>query len=158
MRLLLDSHTVLWFIEGDPQLSDTARQHIEEPANEKWLSLANVWEIALNPHWQVVCRNNALRLPCDTGCGQWNPPASHHHRAHFSYPRTSASPSRSLRPLDCRTKPPGIYDADQHRCSSGQLRRNPTLVDGYITGFLTEVAVSVLYLSTLLTIRGGGVP
>ncbi len=36
MKLLLDAHTVLWFIGNDPQLSATAREHIEGPRRAYW--------------------------------------------------------------------------------------------------------------------------
>jgi PIN domain nuclease of toxin-antitoxin system len=47
MRLLLDTHTFLWFILDDPQLSSTARNLIEDPANEVEVSPASYWEIAI---------------------------------------------------------------------------------------------------------------
>lgn len=47
MRVLLDTHAFLWFVLGDAQLSGTARQHIEDPGNEKLLSPASYWEIAI---------------------------------------------------------------------------------------------------------------
>src|ERR1700722_13471627 len=47
MRLLLDTHTVLWFLGNDPQLSPPARQNIESTAGEKFVSAASLWEIAI---------------------------------------------------------------------------------------------------------------
>ncbi len=47
MTLLLDTHAFLWFCQGDPALSATAKSHIENPANRKLLSLASCWEIAI---------------------------------------------------------------------------------------------------------------
>ena len=47
MRLLLDTHTFLWFVAGDPQLSETCRTLIEDLDNERLLSLASVWEMAI---------------------------------------------------------------------------------------------------------------
>jgi PIN domain nuclease of toxin-antitoxin system len=47
VNLLLDSHTYLWFIWDDPNLSQTARSLIEAPANRKLVSLATCWEIAI---------------------------------------------------------------------------------------------------------------
>jgi hypothetical protein len=35
MRLLLDSHALLWFWDGNAALSVAAREAIEEPTNEK---------------------------------------------------------------------------------------------------------------------------
>src|SRR5262245_24999504 len=47
MKLLLDTHTLLWFVWNDPQLSATARRVIEDPANQKLVSMASCWEIAI---------------------------------------------------------------------------------------------------------------
>jgi len=47
MRLLLDTHTFLWFIAGDPQLSTTCRTLIEDLNNERLLSMASIWEMAI---------------------------------------------------------------------------------------------------------------
>jgi PIN domain nuclease of toxin-antitoxin system len=47
MRVLLDTHTFLWFVMGSAKLSDNARTLIEDPANDKVLSVASLWEMAI---------------------------------------------------------------------------------------------------------------
>jgi PIN domain nuclease of toxin-antitoxin system len=47
MNLLLDTHAWLWFHLGDPNLSQTAKQHILDPANTKFVSPASFWEISI---------------------------------------------------------------------------------------------------------------
>jgi PIN domain nuclease of toxin-antitoxin system len=47
VRLLLDTHAMYWYIEGDPQLSATARTLIQDASNEILLSPASYWEIAI---------------------------------------------------------------------------------------------------------------
>ena len=47
MRLLLDTHTFLWFIDGAAALSPYARQLIEGRTNERLLSIASLWEMAI---------------------------------------------------------------------------------------------------------------
>jgi PIN domain nuclease of toxin-antitoxin system len=47
MKLLLDTHTLLWFITGDSKLSLTARLVIEEKENDKFVSIVSLWEIAI---------------------------------------------------------------------------------------------------------------
>lgn len=47
MRLLLDTHVLLWFYFGNPKLSATARAAILDPGNEKLASAASHWEIAI---------------------------------------------------------------------------------------------------------------
>jgi PIN domain nuclease of toxin-antitoxin system len=47
MRLLLDTHAFLWFIEGNLNLSDSTRQLIEDENNQRFLSIASRWEISI---------------------------------------------------------------------------------------------------------------
>lgn len=47
MKILLDTSTFLWFIAGDSQLDSYARHIIEEPSNERFLSVATIWEITI---------------------------------------------------------------------------------------------------------------
>lgn len=47
MKLLLDTHTFLWHADGDPQVSATATAMLVDPANDLFLSMASVWEIAI---------------------------------------------------------------------------------------------------------------
>ena len=45
MNLLLDTHTLLWLMEGSPNLSDTAATLVVDPSNRLYLSMASVWEM-----------------------------------------------------------------------------------------------------------------
>ena len=47
MKLLLDSHALLWFALNDPQLSATANAAILDPANGVYVSPATYWELAI---------------------------------------------------------------------------------------------------------------
>lgn len=47
MKVLMDAHSFLWFVNGSSQLNKRARAIIEESANDKFLSMANVWEMAI---------------------------------------------------------------------------------------------------------------
>ncbi|HKY55500.1 MAG TPA: type II toxin-antitoxin system VapC family toxin [Anaerolineales bacterium] len=47
MKLLLDTHTFLWWNTEDPQLSARAREMIANGQNEIFLSVASVWEISI---------------------------------------------------------------------------------------------------------------
>lgn len=46
MRLLLDTHILLWLMEDSPRLSGRARSLISE-ASEIYVSSASIWEIAI---------------------------------------------------------------------------------------------------------------
>ena len=47
MRLLLDSHTFLWWVRNDPALRRRARTLIADTGNECYVSHASVWEMAI---------------------------------------------------------------------------------------------------------------
>lgn len=47
MRLLLDTHALLWFLQNSPSLSAAAKAAIEDPTNEKFVSIATCWEMAI---------------------------------------------------------------------------------------------------------------
>ncbi len=47
MKLLLDAHTFLWHADGKPQMSARATSLLVDPANDLFLSMATVWEIAI---------------------------------------------------------------------------------------------------------------
>jgi len=46
-RLLLDTHTFLWWVSDAPELSVTARKAISDSDNECFLSIASCWEMAI---------------------------------------------------------------------------------------------------------------
>jgi PIN domain nuclease of toxin-antitoxin system len=45
VRLLLDTHALLWWLLGDLALSAVARNAIPDPENEVFVSAASAWEI-----------------------------------------------------------------------------------------------------------------
>ena len=47
MKLLLDTHLLLWTAEGSRRLSKIARTLISDPENELLFSAASLWEIAI---------------------------------------------------------------------------------------------------------------
>lgn len=47
MRLLLDTHALLWFIEGDLNLSQKVKGLIENTENEVYVSMASLFEISI---------------------------------------------------------------------------------------------------------------
>jgi len=47
MNYLLDTHTLIWFLNGDSELSVKSRMIIEDPENNKFVSIASIWEIAI---------------------------------------------------------------------------------------------------------------
>ncbi|NOQ35191.1 MAG: PIN domain-containing protein [Methylococcaceae bacterium] len=47
MKLLLDTHTLIWLAEADSNLSQAAKSAIEDPENICFVSLVSFWEMAI---------------------------------------------------------------------------------------------------------------
>ncbi|MBS3028848.1 MAG: type II toxin-antitoxin system VapC family toxin [Dolichospermum sp. DET50] len=47
MKLLLDTHIFLWLIDNDGRLSDYFCQELKNPNNERFLSVASIWECVI---------------------------------------------------------------------------------------------------------------
>jgi PIN domain nuclease of toxin-antitoxin system len=47
VRLLLDTHALIWWMADAPELSDRARSAIAERSNEVMVSIASLWEIVI---------------------------------------------------------------------------------------------------------------
>ena len=47
MQLLLDTHILIWFINGDVQLTEDLRGNIKNLKNQCYVSIASIWEIAI---------------------------------------------------------------------------------------------------------------
>ena len=46
MKLLLDTHALLWWLAGDDALSPAAKSAMADDHNEVFVSAASTWEIA----------------------------------------------------------------------------------------------------------------
>ena len=47
MKILIDTHTFIWFVEDDDKLPEQLKEIIANPANEIYLSIASLWEMAI---------------------------------------------------------------------------------------------------------------
>lgn len=47
MKILLDTHTFLWFVDDNPRLSEPARVLIESDEVQPFISMASLWEMAI---------------------------------------------------------------------------------------------------------------
>src|SRR5262245_39143538 len=59
MKLLLDTHTFMWWDSDPGQLSAPALVALRDPANEVWFSVVSVWEMVIKAQLGRL----ALRLP-----------------------------------------------------------------------------------------------
>lgn len=78
MRLLLDTHVLLWWLSDDRKLATSGRQIIANPNNDVFVSSASVWEISiktalgrleieLDDLENAIARNGFRSLPIGIG-------------------------------------------------------------------------------------------
>ncbi|MCD6673322.1 MAG: type II toxin-antitoxin system VapC family toxin [Burkholderiaceae bacterium] len=96
MKVLLDTHTLIWWLSDDARLSLLARDLIADPANEIFVSAASAWEIAakhrigklrgfedlVTRYVEIVDAESFVSLPMD----------QHHALRAGSYPSTHKDP------------------------------------------------------------------
>jgi PIN domain nuclease of toxin-antitoxin system len=66
VRLLIDSHTFLWWSDASSLLSNSARAAIGDPANEVLISIAALWELII----KVSSRKLTLPVDIETMVGR----------------------------------------------------------------------------------------
>ena len=59
MRLLLDSHTLVWAVDSPTKLGSRAKAMLEDASNELLVSAATIWEVAI----KVGLGKLALSMP-----------------------------------------------------------------------------------------------
>lgn len=47
MNYLLDTHALIWFLNGEEHLSEKSKKVIENPENSLFISIATIWELAI---------------------------------------------------------------------------------------------------------------
>ena len=47
MKVLVDTHAILWWLVDDRRLSKTARRILEDSIHSRLVSFASLWEIAI---------------------------------------------------------------------------------------------------------------
>ena len=69
MKLLLDTHTFLWLVDGNSSLSAAAQTALGDSANALFLSVASVWELSI----KTSRKNPQLTLndPLDEYIAKW---------------------------------------------------------------------------------------
>jgi PIN domain nuclease of toxin-antitoxin system len=80
MRVLLDTHVLLWGQAGDPALPKEAEKAIRSEGNEAWVSVVSFWEIGLkhsigklpllmplDAFFQTIFDAHFMVLPLDPG-------------------------------------------------------------------------------------------
>jgi PIN domain nuclease of toxin-antitoxin system len=129
MRYLLDTHTFIWFNQGDPLLANTIRLLIEDTDNKIYISIASLWEIAIktslkklpSPASFDALRDDLIRLDIELLPIKFEHVAlvnklPHHHKDPFDRMIVSQAVCENLDLLSCDDK------LDKYLAPSSQKR------------------------------------
>ncbi|MEA5604415.1 type II toxin-antitoxin system VapC family toxin [Nostoc sp. UHCC 0252] len=62
MRLLLDTHTFIWYVTDNSRLSNQVLEFINDENNEILLSIASLWEIAIKQNLGKLSFNQPFEI------------------------------------------------------------------------------------------------
>ncbi len=65
MKLLLDTHTFIWFVEGSKSLTTTARKAIDNSNNTSYVSIASLWEMSIKVGLKKLKLNSSFATVID---------------------------------------------------------------------------------------------
>lgn len=93
-RLLLDTHVLLWSLSDPQRLADSAREALEDGANEVFVSAVSAWEIAIKR------ASGKLRAPDDLRTGIERQGFEHLPMTFFHAERAGSLPLHHRDPFD----------------------------------------------------------
>jgi PIN domain nuclease of toxin-antitoxin system len=62
MKLLIDAHALVWYVDQDHLLRPTARAAIADPSNDRLLGAGTLWEIAIKAGLKKLGLSRPYRL------------------------------------------------------------------------------------------------
>lgn len=80
MRILLDTHALLWWLADDRRLPTPCRSALAEPANDVFVSAASVWEMAIKASigkLELPKGRNLAKLVTDSGFAEMSVTTAH---------------------------------------------------------------------------------
>ena len=69
MKLLLDTHTFLWLVDGNSSLSNKAQTALGDSTNALFLSVASIWELSIKT--SRINPQLTLKDPLDQYINKW---------------------------------------------------------------------------------------
>jgi len=89
MALLLDTHTLIWYLEGDSQLSDIVKNRLDNRQERRCVSAVSIWEMAIKINLgKLKIRKPLSDLPdfLSANAFEWLPLAFDHNLAYLDLP------------------------------------------------------------------------
>lgn len=60
MKFLLDTHTIIWYINDDVRLPNHVKQELQDDSNDVYVSVLSFWEISIKSQQRKLDLNQSL--------------------------------------------------------------------------------------------------
>ena len=115
MKLLLDTHTLLWWLEDDRRLGPRARALIADPGNDVLVSVASLWEVVVKVRvGKLEADIGAITQACDRDGFIWLPVKNEHLKALAALPMHHRDPFDHLLIAQAMTEDAIFISDDVH--------------------------------------------
>jgi PIN domain nuclease of toxin-antitoxin system len=124
MRILLDTHLVLWAVTADPQLGAAAKKKLLDPDNQIYVSAATIWEVAIKhrKHPQVMpIGPDVLADACVDSGFSWLDINPQHARAVAKLPLLHADPFDRMLVAQAMQEPMALLTRDRQIAAYSEL-------------------------------------
>jgi PIN domain nuclease of toxin-antitoxin system len=114
MRILLDTHILLWWLKDDARLPAMADRLISDPANTIFVSAVSIWEIAIKSGLgRLVANPAAVEAALEPSGFMPLPVSTQHAVAVCELPNHHRDPFDRLLLAQCRWEPMRLLTHDQ---------------------------------------------
>ena len=116
MKLLVDTHVLLWILQDDPSLSPVARNAYGDPANMLYFSVASYWELCIKLSLGKLRLADGWSSSIERELAEnevrWLPIQPRHVEAIVDLPWLHRDPFDRLLVAQCRTEGLALISAD----------------------------------------------
>jgi PIN domain nuclease of toxin-antitoxin system len=124
MRILLDTHVLLWAVTADMALGEKAKAALLNPGNRIYVSAASIWEVAIkhrkNPHVMTI-GPDVLTNACSDSGFNWLDVNVYHARTTAQLPLLHSDPFDRLLIAQAIQEPMHLLTRDQQLSAYSEL-------------------------------------
>lgn len=124
MRILLDTHILLWAVTEDAVLGAPASQMLLDPNHQIYVSAASIWEVAIkhrkSPKIMPIAPNVLIDACVESGF-RWLDVSVYHARASAELPLLHSDPFDRLLIAQAMQEPMRLLTRDQQLAAYSEL-------------------------------------
>jgi PIN domain nuclease of toxin-antitoxin system len=113
LRLLLDTHVLIWALTAPNRLSAVAAEAIQDEANDVFVSMVSPWEISIKKALGNLSPPDDLEAQLADRCFELLPISMHHTRAIASLPHHHGDPFDRMLVAQAQLESLSIVTADR---------------------------------------------